>query len=73
VRRSVVQLETRDREDMRRSRIEDERVVEGDPRDRPALGPEPTGGRQFGSVESVECRGDLGVASLDGDRLRYPC
>jgi hypothetical protein len=58
---------------MRRDRIEEERVLERDLCDRAALCPEPAGGRQLGPVESVEGRGDLGAADLDGDRLRYPC
>ena len=28
---------------------------------------------QLGPVESIERRGDLGAADVDGDRLRYPC
>jgi hypothetical protein len=71
--RPIVETQRRDGEDMWRPVVEDERVLEGDPDDRPSLGPEPARGGQIRRVELVERRGDVAAARLDGDRFRYPC
>jgi hypothetical protein len=62
-----------DGKDVWRPVVKEERLLEPDPDDRPALAPEPARRGQLGAVEPLERRGDLAAADLDGDRLRYPC
>ena len=71
--RPVVELQLRDRQDVRRPFVEGEGIIETDPDDRAAFAPEPARGGQFGPIEPVERRGDLAAADLRGDRFRYPC
>jgi hypothetical protein len=70
--RPVVELQLRNRQDMRRPFVEDEGIIETDPDDRPRLAPEPASGGQLGPIEAVERRGDLAAADPRGDRVRYP-
>jgi hypothetical protein len=57
--RAVVQPEPGDREDVRRRRIEDERVLQLDGADRPALCAEPAVGGEGLAVETRKCPRDL--------------
>ena len=56
----VVQLQPRDRKEVRRTRVEDERVLQFDRPNDPALGAEPARGGQPVSIELREGPGDLG-------------
>ena len=68
--RPVVQLEAGDGEDVRRAGIEDEGILEDDPRHGPTLGAEPAGGRQVPAVETGKGGLDRPPGELAGDRLR---
>ena len=67
---SIVESEPGDGQDVRRDRIEDEGVLEGDGRDRSTLRAKPARGRQVLAVETGEGGLDGPSGELDGDRLR---
>jgi hypothetical protein len=56
----AVESERHGREDVRRGRIEDERVVEASIDDRPTLGPEPAGTGERGAIEAPDRGRDVG-------------
>ena len=66
--RPVVEPEPGDREDVRRRRVEDERVLELDRADRPALRAEPALARDRLAVETRERPRDLAVRAPRGSR-----
>ena len=66
--RPVVEPEPGDRQDVRRRRVEDERLLEVDRADRPALRAEPALARDRLAVEARERPRDLAVRASRGSR-----